>query len=427
MIRAWLSRAPAGILSGYAIVASFCTYFCMYGFRKPFAAATYEGQFFSSSLGLKTAFVTSQVIGYCISKYAGIKICSEVSSRYRAVFLCGLIVFAELSLVAFALLPGNAKVIAIFANGLPLGMVWGLVVWYLEGRRTSEIMLAGLSCSYIVASGMVKDVGRWMMRQGVSEYWMPSTTGLMFLPFFFFSVWLLHQIPIPDKLDELARVKREPMLSGQRVAFMRTFLTGMVLLFVAYFCLTAYRDIRDNYQVDILLDLGQKVDGAIFTRMELWIAFGVMAAMAALNLIQDNWKGLIGAYIIMVSGTLILGVSTLLLDWGYVSGVTWMILVGLGAYLAYVPFGAVLFDRMIASTRVAGTAVFAIYLSDAIGYSGSVLVQLFKNFSQPTSTWFEFFRLFTYFLSVVGTVCLVCSCAYFLVFHRRPNSSQVTK
>ena len=35
-----------------------------------------------------------------------------------------------------------------------------LVVRYLEGRRTSEILLVGLSCSYIISSGIVKDIGK---------------------------------------------------------------------------------------------------------------------------------------------------------------------------------------------------------------------------------------------------------------------------
>ena len=67
--------------------------------------------------------------------------------------LVGLILAAEAALLIFGLVPPHWKVLAIFLNGLPLGMIWGLVVWYLEGRRTSEILLAALSCSFIVSSG----------------------------------------------------------------------------------------------------------------------------------------------------------------------------------------------------------------------------------------------------------------------------------
>ena len=44
---------------------------------------------------------------------------------------------------------------------------------------------------------------------------------------------------------------------------------------------------------------------------------------------------------------------------GVIDGFWWMTLVGLGSYLAYVPYGSVLFDRLMASTGAIGTAVFA--------------------------------------------------------------------
>src|SRR5437763_7393898 len=171
-LTSWLKMAPPPVFAAYAIVAAFSTYFCMYAFRKPFAAAKFEGEFFlGTSVTLKTAIVISQIIGYALSKYIGIKVCSEVSATRRAITLVTLIVWAELALIAYGLVPNNFKVIAIFFNGLPLGMVWGLVVWYLEGRRTSELLLAGLSCSYIVSSGIVKDIGRAMMEGGVADWW----------------------------------------------------------------------------------------------------------------------------------------------------------------------------------------------------------------------------------------------------------------
>jgi hypothetical protein len=52
-------------------------------------------------------------------------------------------------------------------------------VLYLEGRRTSELLLAGLSCSYILASGITKTVGRTLIEtHGITDYWMPFLTGL---------------------------------------------------------------------------------------------------------------------------------------------------------------------------------------------------------------------------------------------------------
>lgn len=414
----WLASVPAPLLALYAIGASFSTYFSMYAFRKPFAAASFAGEQLGL-LDLKTALVISQIVGYTLSKYLGIKVCSETSAQRRAATLVLLVVASELALVLFAVVPNEWKVVAIFLNGLPLGMVWGMVVGYLEGRRTSELMLAGLSCSFILASGVVKDVGRALLSSGISESWMPAATGLAFLPGFLVAVWLLDQVPQPTVADVAARVQREPMDRGDRRAFVRRFLLGLALLLPVYLFLTAYRDFRDNYGIEIFGELGFADQPAIFTRTEVPVALGVMLALAALNLIRDNRAGLLGAYAIMTVGTLLVGGGTLLLDAGRIDGATWMIVVGLGSYLAYVPYGSVLFDRLIASTGAVGTAVFAIYLADAIGYTGSVGMQLYKDLGQAEMSRLGFFRNFSYFMSLFGAVLLTGSCLYFMRYARR--------
>ncbi len=433
----WLENAPGPVFVFVAIAAAFSTYFAMYAFRKPFAAAKFEGQFFfGTHVTLKTAIVISQIVGYALSKYLGIKVCSEVTSRRRAGLLVLLIGLAQAALVLYGVLPDDWKFLAIFLNGLPLGMVWGLVVWYLEGRRTSELLLAGLSLSFIIASGVVKDFGRALMEGGVahgwqavpligprlsnalgqvSEGWMPAIAGLHFLPVFLGSVWLLNQLPRPSEADVAARVSREPMKSADRLAFVRQFAFGITLLCVAYFFLTAYRDFRDNYQVEIFDGLGYpyQANKAIISKAETIVTFGVMGVLALLNLVKDNRRGLLCALGIMTGGVALLGVSTALLQARLISGFWWMTLTGLGSYLAYVPYGSVLFDRLIASTRVVGTAVFAIYLADAIGYTGSLGVQLYKDLGAGSMSRFAFFQGFTWFMCGLGVLCLLASAAYF--------------
>ncbi len=410
----------------FAIGASFSTYFCMYAFRKPFSAGKYEGlTLLGSQIDLKTAFVISQIVGYTLSKYLGIKVCSEVTRGRRLGMLLGLVTIAEVALLLFAVLPPQLKILALFANGLPLGMVWGMVVWHLEGRRTSELLLAGLSCSFILASGVVKDVGRWLIGEhGVPEFWMPFATGLVFLVPFVVSALLLDQLPDPDAADEEARTHRAPMDGALRVSFLRRFFVPLAMLFFAYIFLTAYRDFRDNYGVEIFSELGYGEEPGIFSRSETWVALGVLVPLALLFCIRDNFIGLFAAFTLMVAGAVSLGVSTLLLDSGAISGLTWMILIGIGSYLAYVPYGSILFDRMIASTQVIGTAVFAIYVADALGYTGSVAVQLYKDLVAGEATRLAFFRSFTYALSAGAAGLILASAALILrsCQHRRPSA-----
>jgi hypothetical protein len=94
-----------------------------------------------------------------------------------------------------------------------------------------------------------------------------------------------------------------------------------------------------------------------------------------------------------------------------------MIMCGLGSYLAYVPYGSVLFDRLIASTRVMGTAVFVIYIADSIGYVGSIGVMAFKDQIASDMSRLEFFKQLTYGMSGLGMTMIVLSMVYFLKFH----------
>ena len=422
----WLTAAPDWLFASYAIVASFSTYFCMYAFRKPFAAATYDGFDKVAGLDLKTALVISQIVGYTLSKVIGMRVCSELGRANRATLLILLVVWAQAALVLFAVAPAGWKVLALLLNGLPLGMIWGLVVRYLEGRRLSELVLAGLSCSYILASGVVKDVGRMWMNAGVSDVWMPAVTGLCFLPLYLASVWLLNQLPAATAADVTSRTARPKMSGADRSRFVREFWVGLLLLLTVYFFLTAYRDFRDNYAIDIFLELGYGDTPAVFTRTEFPVAIGVVLVLAVLNLFRDHRRGLIGVYVVMMSGLVLMAGATLMLDAGLLRGreLWWMVLVGIGAYLAYVPFGTALFERLIASTRFRGNAVFAIYIADSFGYTGSIAVQLYKDFFQSELNRFEFFRVFTYAFSVLGFVLLAASCLHFLSKANRLSKPQ---
>lgn len=415
-ITRWLEEVPAYIPVVYTMTAAATTYFCMYAFRKPFVAAEYEGlRFLNTQVDLKTAMVISQTIGYTLSKYMGVKLCSELRRKWRAPTLWFLVIFGEMALLLFAVVPENWRVVAIFLNGLPLGMVFGLVVRYLEGRRTSEILLAGLSVSIIMSGAAVKDFGRMVMTQfAVTESWMPAVTGMCFLPLFLFSVWLLDRAPEPNRWDVELRTKRNPMFGTDRATFVRRFFPGLAVLLAVCFLLTAYRDFRDAYGVEIFKLLGHEKDTAIFLRTELLAALGVMAALAALGLMRSNRVGLGGAFGIMIAGLLLMGFSTLLHDAGAIGGRLWMALIGLGAYLAYIPFGSVLFDRLMASTKTAGTAVFAICVADATGYTGSIVIQLFRDLLQSHFSRLHFFHGLTYFVSLFGTLLLAVSCVYFL-------------
>jgi hypothetical protein len=84
-----------------------------------------------------------------------------------------------------------------------------------------------------------------------------------------------------------------------------------------------------------------------------------------------------------------------------------------------VPYGCVLFDRLIAATGAVGTAVFMIYVTDAFGYLGSIVVLLVKNFGHPDLSWVDFFRAFSYACGLAGAAAFTASAWYFANRTRR--------
>jgi uncharacterized metal-binding protein len=429
----WLERSPTAVTGGYAVSTAFLVYFCVYAFRKPFAAATYSDLQFGGpkiQIQLKTALVVSWLLGYTVSKYLGTKVVTESHRAVRMWMLVGLVAASELALILFAIAPNDLKVAAMFLNGLPLGFVFGLVVRYLEGRRTSDILLAGLACSFIIANGVFMDVGRALLQGDVirligvpipnpfpplSEFWMPAAAGALFFPAFLVVVWLLNQLPEPTATDIAARTEREPMDGARRRQFLLAYLPGLLPLFIAYVFLTVFRDYRGNYMVDILNELGYqyKQNPSIMTHIELGVAVGVFLSMGLIYRIKDNRRGLLAILAAVAAGFITIGVATLLHMAGTITGFWWIALTGFGAYLAYVPYNSVLFDRLMASTRFVGTAVFCIYVADSAGYTASCIIQLGKDLLAANTTRTAFLQYFSLALSVVGTISILAGTQYF--------------
>ncbi|WP_206611162.1 DUF5690 family protein [Halobacteriovorax sp. HLS] len=414
-LTSWLESAHPFVFNSYAIVAAFCAYFSMYAFRKPFSVGRFDGtvEILDLIVDYKVILIISQVLGYTLSKFIGIKVVSETSGSKRGLTLILLIAFAELTLLGFGVLPKPWGIICLFLNGLPLGMVWGMVFGFLEGRKTSELLGAGMSASYILASGVVKTVGKVNLDNGVSEQWMPFVTGLMFMPLFLFAVYLLTKLPKPTKEDIALKVKRAPMDGSERWRFFKTYAKGLVPLTVLYMLLTAYRDFRDNFAREIWDALGFQGKASIYSLSELPIIIIVLISLGLLFLIKDNKKAMRFIHYIMITGTVIIGASTFAFQLELISPVAWMILVGLGLYLGYVPYGCVLFDRLIAAVGFVGTAGFMIYMTDAFGYLGSVALMLFKNFGNPDISWLNFFIKLSYATSIICTFCFALSYIYF--------------
>jgi len=387
-IHRWLGQ-PA-LLALWSVVAAFGTYACMYGLRKPFTAAGFAGGEFP--VGFKVWLVTAQVLGYTLSKFIGIGVIAGMPPAKRAGVLLGLVGAAELALILFGLLPPHLSVVCLFLNGLPLGMVFGLVLGFLEGRRMTEALVAGLCASFILADGFSKSIGSLILGWGVPDRWMPAAAGLMFLVPLVGFVGMLRQIPPPTSEDIAERSERSPMKRSDRLRWLQRHGLGIGLISLGYLLITILRSLRADFAPELWVALGTKGQPGVFTRSEIWVTLGVVAVNGSVFLVRDNRRSFFLALAVSLGGLIGAAVAVVGQRSGALGGFPFMVFLGLGLYLPYVAVHTTVFERLIAMTRDRGNLGYLLYLADAFGYLGYVAVMVFKLVAKPEGDFLEFFH-----------------------------------
>lgn len=136
-------------------------------------------------------------------------------------------------------------------------------------------------------------------------------------------------------------------------------------------------------------------------------------------LIKNNKLALMVNHAIIIFGLLLIGIANFLFEQLLINASVWMMLIGIGLYLGYVPFNSILFDRLLAAFRYPGTVGFIMYVSDSFGYLGSVGVLFFKEFGYANLSWLSFFISGGYVVSLLGALLIGGSMLY---FHRKHRS-----
>ncbi|TAG14205.1 MAG: hypothetical protein EAZ13_05915 [Sphingobacteriia bacterium] len=405
-----LSAFKSGL---YAALVAFLTYTMIFGFRKSYTVCLFDGIHFWG-FHYKTLLVFSQMMGYLMAKFYGIKFIAELKRLGRYKIILVLVGIAWLAWLLFALVPAPYNIVFLFINGFPLGMLWGVIFSYIEGRKTTDFIGAALAVSFIFSSGFVKSVGGWLLLHfNLSEFWIPFATGLVFiLPLLLF-IYLLEKIPPPTSEDIALRMNRTPMDAAQRKLFIKQFLPGIIAAVIIYGFATIFRDIRDNFGADMWREMGYLNQPAIFSQTETPITLIILVLIGSMVMIKNSFKALMVAHFIIALGFVFAGISTYLFRQELISPLWWMTLVGLGLYMVYIPFNCVFFERLIAAFRFTGNVGFLIYIADSFGYLGSVTVLLSKEIFKVQLNWVTFFSNSVMALSLVGVIITVYCAKYF--------------
>ncbi|MEH6306809.1 DUF5690 family protein [Olivibacter sp. CPCC 100613] len=407
------------LINIYAAFVVFSAYTLIFTYRKAFTVATFEGITFAG-YHYKTLLVISQVLGYMLAKFYGVKYIAELKRPVRGKLILLLTGVSWLSWLGFALVPVPYNLFFLFVNGFPLGLLWGIVFSYIEGREGTDFIGATLAVSFIFASGFARSAGGWIMLElGLSEFWVPFFTGLLFAPPLVFLVHLMEKIPLPDQQDILKRTARSPMNGSQRLLFLKTFLPGLAACILIYTFATIFRDIRDNFGAEMWKEMGFYNQPIIFSQTETPITLIVLLLIGSMVLIKSNYRAFMLAHGFMAFGFLLAGTITIGFIHQLLSPYTWMLLTGLGLYMVYIPFNAIFFERMIATFRYAANVGFLIYLADTFGYIGSIGVLFVKEILKVKLGWVSFFSNSILILSILGLFLTAFSAYYFMIKYQK--------
>lgn len=419
MSTGYFSFKSSFLTSLFAALVCFATYACIFSFRKAFNVAAYDG-YEVAGLNYKVVLVITQVAGYMLSKFYGIKFISEMKRLGRGKLILLLVGIAWAAWLIFALIPPPYNFWVLILNGFPLGMLWGIVFSYVEGRRATDFIGAALAVSFIFGSGISKSVAQLVMnRWGVTEYWMPFVTGLVFLLPLLMFVYLLEKVPPPDAKDVAQRTERVPMSAEDRKAFVSIFLPGIIFLVLVYIFVTVLREVRDSFMADMWRASGEEFVPGVFAQTETLISIAILAMIACMVVMKNNLKAFLIAQWMMLAGFILSGIVTWLYLQQQLSTFNWMTLVGLGLYMTYIPYNSILFDRLLAAFKYAANVGFLIYVADAFGYLASVAVVLTKTVFKLELNWLHFYTNLVLATSVAGVLFTLFSIVYFRRKHRR--------
>ena len=407
----------------YAAIVTFLTYATVYGFRKGFTVCTFDGISYAG-ISYKTWLVVSQVVGYMLSKFYGIRFIAELKRMGRGKLILILTGISWSGLLLFAVIPAPYNIVCMFINGFPLGMIWGVVFSFVEGRKATDFIGAALAVSFIFSSGFVKSIAKTLELQfHLNELWVPFVTGLAFaIPLIIF-VYLLEKIPPPSEEDIQLRSNRVPMTKEKRKEFVQLFFPGLVTVVIIYVFSTIFRDIRDNFMANMLNEMGLGNDPSLFTKTETPTTIIILVIIGSMVMIRNNFKALVYSHYFILLGFVISGLSSYLFVQNQLSPIWWMTLVGLGLYMTYIPFNCIFFERVIATFRFPGNVGFLIYVADSFGYLGSVGVLVTKEILHVKLQWTNFYSHGVMFLSVIGVAGTIVSLLYFSSKYKKEKAA----
>jgi hypothetical protein len=367
-------------------------------------------------LEYKILLVAFFLFGYTTSKFYGIKFIPEVDPKKRGYWIVGLCGVAEIFLIIFGFVKYPYGFIPQILSGIALGPMWGLTFAYLEGRQYSEVMAAGMGVSTIVSSGILKSISKGLLDTGwIGEYWMPPFVGACFFPLLLLFVFCLESLPDPSEDDVDVKTERVQMDGDDRIRYIKEFWPAVITLTALYIFISAYRDTRDNFSVELYESLNVDEGAIVFTISEFIVGFSICIPIIVFTFMKINIWYLVAYFCLMWIGEGTLLIWTILIDTGHMKGLYYMVLIGVSTYIAEMPFNGILGDLILALFKYRANSSLFMYITDSFGYAASIVLLLIKNLASPNLSWGEFFIKCSYVVVAVVISLSIVSLVYLVI------------
>lgn len=347
-------------LLGFAFYAS------IYFVKTSMFAATWRDRD-DAGRSYKAALAMAQTMGYLLGKVPTLVITPKLPRHLLQAAMLFTLWGSGLLTAAVAIVPPVAGVGCVLCASMCLAPVWSVLLRFFEGRTYTEAIVAVISLSWIGFGGVAKSAGASMLRAGFSEQAMVACCASIGLVVGTGAAVGLSLQPAPSIADVARRGERERLRSvrSQGAQLCARHGIGLLLSITAYVLIGSLRAYRDFYQAELFAAVGLEDRPEAFAESEVAISLVVLATIASFSSIVDNWKALITILGIIAAGGTLVVVCTLAWRVGAFDGFVWILGVGCGTFLAYMPLGCVLYDRLVGAAREEVTTSPLSVVSDA--------------------------------------------------------------
>ena len=316
-------------------LTTFCLYTFMYAVRKPFSALTYEN-ILVWGINVKIWMVLAQLLGYTLSKFYGIRLLGKIKREDRSIYLVCILSLATVPLFLLQHLPTHTWPLLMFFNGFPLGLVWGIVFSYVEGRKYTELIGAMLACTFVFSSGWVKSFGLYLQRNlELNINQVPFFTAIIALIAAAIVIFILEKLPPPNSEDKLLRNDRKPLNPIEQRRFLRDHGSILIPFVIIYGIFTIMRDFRDNFSAEMLTENGA-YSGDVFINMELKVSLVLLCLVPLFSWIKNHQIALNTTTFSIIVGILTSLTATFLFIQHQISIIGLLMFTGCGFYLGYI-------------------------------------------------------------------------------------------